>query len=107
MAFLMNMSSSTNEHVNTAGKRIIDVEREALVVTARRGCLGDRMAIYGYSGFGREAVAFYVAKEREGPTGPLFGSASGAWAGSWRIATGRPFVMRSVDSRGRPAPCGY
>ena len=71
VAFLVDMSSSTNEHINSAGKRIIDVEREALVVTAEAvDALGDQMAIYGYSGFGREAVAFYVAKEFDEPYGP-------------------------------------
>ena len=71
VAFLVDMSSSTNEHINTASKRIIDVEREALVVTAEAiAALGDPMAIYGYSGFGREQVAFYVAKEFDEPWGP-------------------------------------
>ncbi len=71
VAFLVDMSSSTNEHINTAGKRIIDVEREALVVAAEAvDALGDSMAIYGYSGFGREAVAFYVAKDFSEPYGP-------------------------------------
>ena len=70
VAFLVDMSSSTNEHINTAGKRITDVEREALVVTAEAvDALGDRMAIYGYSGFGREAVASTWPRSEE-PYGP-------------------------------------
>ena len=32
VAFLADLSSSTNELANGAGKRILDVEREALVV---------------------------------------------------------------------------
>ena len=68
VAFLVDMSSSTNEHINTASKRIIDVEREALVVVAEAvHALGDASAIYGYSGFGREQVAFYVAKDFADP----------------------------------------
>lgn len=71
VAFLVDMSSSTNEHINTANKRIIDVEREALVVAAEAiAALGDPMAIYGFSGFGRDQVAFYVAKEFSEPYGP-------------------------------------
>ena len=46
VAFLVDMSSSTNEHINTANKRIIDVEREALVVASEAiAALGDPMAI--------------------------------------------------------------
>jgi nitric oxide reductase NorD protein len=68
VAFLVDMSSSTNEHINTASKRIIDVEREALVLTAEAvHALGDDAAIFGYSGFGRDQVAFYVAKEFSDP----------------------------------------
>ncbi len=68
VAFLVDMSSSTNEHINTASKRIIDVEREALVVVAEAvHAIGDASAIYGYSGFGREQVAFYVAKDFADP----------------------------------------
>ena len=68
VAFLVDMSSSTNEHINTASKRIIDVEREALVLTSEAiHALGDDAAIYGYSGFGRDQVAFYVAKEFSDP----------------------------------------
>ena len=68
VAFLVDMSSSTNEHINTASKRIIDVEREALIVVAEAvHAIGDAAAIYGYSGFGREQVAFYVAKEFSDP----------------------------------------
>ncbi len=71
VAFLVDMSSSTNEHINTANKRIIDVEREALVVAAEAiAALGDPMAIYGFSGFGRDQVAFYVAKDFDEPYGP-------------------------------------
>jgi hypothetical protein len=68
VAFLVDMSSSTNEHINTASKKIIDVEREALVVAAEAiVALGDPLAIYGYSGFGRHSVAFYVAKAFDDP----------------------------------------
>jgi len=44
------------------------VEREALVVTAEAvHALGDVCAIYGYSGYGRDQVAFYVAKDFADP----------------------------------------
>ena len=64
VALLMDLSSSTNEPARFGGKRIIDVEKEALVIAAEAlDALGDRFALYGYSGFSREEVSFFVAKE--------------------------------------------
>ena len=62
------MSSSTNEVANMDGKRIIEVEKEALVLIAEAiDAIGDACAIYGFSGYGRDQVAFYVAKEFDDP----------------------------------------
>lgn len=45
-------------------RRIIDVEKEALVLMAEAlEALGDAYAVYGFSGYGREQVDFFVAKE--------------------------------------------
>ena len=45
-------------------RRVIDVEKEALVLMADAlEELGDAYAVYGFSGYGREAVDFFVAKE--------------------------------------------
>jgi nitric oxide reductase NorD protein len=47
-------------------KRIIDVEKEALVVMAEAlGSIGDEYAIYGFSGYGRDNVEFFVVKDVE------------------------------------------
>ncbi|MBI5119004.1 VWA domain-containing protein [Candidatus Poribacteria bacterium] len=44
--------------------RVIDIEREALVVMAEAlESLGDMYAIYGFSGYGRENVEFFVIKD--------------------------------------------
>ena len=103
VAFLVDMSSSTNEHINTAGKRIIDVEREALVVTAEAvDALGDQMAIYGYSGFGREAVAFYVAKEFEEPYGPTIRQRIGRMG--WKLENRDGAAIRHAVRRLERAP---
>lgn len=68
VAFLVDMSSSTNELANGFGQRIIDVEKEALVLIAEAvQAIGDQAAIYGFSGYGREQVAFYVAKDFDDP----------------------------------------
>ncbi|MDA1036159.1 MAG: hypothetical protein O3B65_04680, partial [Chloroflexi bacterium] len=49
-------------------KRIIDVEKESMVLlmTALE-MIGDRYGVYGFSGFGRENVEFYVIKDVEEP----------------------------------------
>jgi len=45
-------------------KRIIDVEKEALILLAEAlGALGDRYGIFGFSGCGRNQVEFYTIKE--------------------------------------------
>ncbi len=45
-------------------RRVIDVEKEALVLMAEAlETLGDAYAIYGFSGYGRDQVDFFVAKE--------------------------------------------
>jgi nitric oxide reductase activation protein len=45
-------------------RRVIDIEREALVIMAEAlESLGDEYAIYGFSGYGRDNVEFFVFKE--------------------------------------------
>lgn len=57
---LQNSTSVVNSHQ----KKIIDVEIEGLVViTEALQSLGDGYAIYGFSGYGREQVDFYVIKD--------------------------------------------
>jgi nitric oxide reductase activation protein len=45
-------------------RRVIDVEKEALLLMAEAlDALGDAYGVYGFSGYGREQVEFYVAKD--------------------------------------------
>ncbi|MBI4308027.1 MAG: hypothetical protein HY684_04405 [Chloroflexi bacterium] len=45
-------------------KRIIDIERESTVLLIKAlETIGDRYGIYGFSGYGRENVEFYVIKD--------------------------------------------
>ncbi len=68
VAFLLDMSSSTNEMVSGGQKRIIEVEKEALVLIAEAiDAIGDPFAIWGFSGYGRDQVAFYQAKRFDQP----------------------------------------
>lgn len=70
VAFLLDMSSSTNESADGTSRRIIDVEKEALIVAAEAlDALGDPFAVWGFSGYGRDHVSFYVAKEFDEPWG--------------------------------------
>jgi len=49
-------------------RRIIDVQRESMAVMATAlEQLGDSYGIYGFSGYGRDCVEFFVAKEPDEP----------------------------------------
>ena len=62
IAFLVDLSSSTNEITKDAVP-ILDIEKAALLLMAEAlSSIGDPFAVYGYSGFGKEQVAFFVAK---------------------------------------------
>lgn len=72
--FLLDMSASTDERINgkdrpnlslsAEEKKIIDVEKEALVVmTEALQEIGDEYAIFGFSGYGRKEVDFFTIKD--------------------------------------------
>jgi nitric oxide reductase NorD protein len=62
-AFLVDMSSSTDRKID-GRKRIIDIEKEALLLMCEAlEAIRDDYAIYGFSGSGREDCQFYVVKE--------------------------------------------
>jgi len=72
--FLLDMSASTDERVynnekteaslGSGGKKVIDIEKEALVVMAEAlKEIGDEYAIFGFSGYGRKEVEFYIIKD--------------------------------------------
>jgi hypothetical protein len=75
--FLVDMSASTDEPVPDApaGRRVIDITKEALVVmTEALEEIGDTYAIYGFSGHGRQQVEFYLVKHFNEPlTGAVRG----------------------------------
>ncbi|MDZ7669557.1 MAG: VWA domain-containing protein [Gammaproteobacteria bacterium] len=63
-AFLVDLSASTDDAVEPPPRRIIDVQREAmLVMSAALEQLGDRFGVYGFSGYGHDCVEVFVAKE--------------------------------------------
>lgn len=67
VAFLVDMSYSTGEEL-PSGKRIIDVEREGLVMMAEAlESIGDRWAVYGFSTERRDKVDFHVIRDFDEP----------------------------------------
>jgi nitric oxide reductase NorD protein len=86
--FLLDMSASTDEEAEASpaeladdpweaarapavrhrGRRIIDIQKEALVIMAQSlEEIGDLYAIYGFSGHGRDQVEFFVVKSFDEP----------------------------------------
>ncbi|HYA28353.1 MAG TPA: hypothetical protein VEI95_06005, partial [Acidobacteriota bacterium] len=80
VAFLLDMSGSTGEAIKTVTaspplsgsgpmvergqRRIIDVEKEAIVLMIDAlEAIGDCYGVYGFSGHGRDNVEFYVIKD--------------------------------------------
>ncbi len=67
VAFLVDMSYSTGD-VLPSGKRIIDIEREGLVLMAEAlESIGDRWAVYGFSTHYRDKVDFFVVRDFDEP----------------------------------------
>jgi hypothetical protein len=66
VAFLVDLSGSTSRQLETGDQRVIDVEKEGLVLLCEAlEAVGDQYALYGYSGRGRAQVDFVVMKEFE------------------------------------------
>jgi hypothetical protein len=70
VAFLVDMSYSTGDELSS-GKRIIDVEREGLVLMAEAlESIGDQWAVYGFSSHYRDKVDFFVVRDFGEKFGP-------------------------------------
>jgi hypothetical protein len=62
-AFLVDVSGSTSRQLD-GGRRVIDVEREGLVLLCEAlEAVGDQYALYAYSGQGRGQIDFLVVKD--------------------------------------------
>ncbi len=61
--FLLDMSGSTEQRLN-GGKSILQIEKEALILLSNAiDAVGDRFALYGFSGRGNNSVLFYTLKD--------------------------------------------
>jgi hypothetical protein len=64
--YMVWLRSRRAEGLRRAYKRIVDVEKEGIVLLVNAlETLGDTYGIYGFSGYGRENVEFYVIKDLE------------------------------------------
>lgn len=62
--FLMDVSASTRKILGPDGRSILDVEKDALIIMSQAlESIGDKYAIYAFSGKSREAVEYFVIKE--------------------------------------------
>ncbi|VAX21156.1 hypothetical protein MNBD_NITROSPINAE04-1561, partial [hydrothermal vent metagenome] len=63
VAFVADMSYSTSDEL-ASGKRIIDVERESLILMAEAlESIGDQWAVYGFSTNRKDKVDFFVLRD--------------------------------------------
>ena len=62
--YMVWLRNHRGERLRRSAKRIIDLEKEStvLLITALEP-IGDRYGIYGFSGYGRENVEFYIIKD--------------------------------------------
>ncbi len=64
VAFVVDMSGSTGRRLEAGNRRVIDVEKEGLVLlTEALEAIGDDYALYGFSGQGRHDVEVIVLKD--------------------------------------------
>ncbi len=62
--FLVDVSASTSKKLNTGGQSIIDVEKDSLIIMSQAlESIGDKYAIYAFSGHTRKDVEYYIIKE--------------------------------------------
>ena len=64
VAFLIDMSGSTGRQLESGVQRVIDIEKESLVLLVEAlEAIGDQYALYGFSGQGRDHIDFLVLKD--------------------------------------------
>ena len=69
--FLVDLSGSTGQQIGPGGARVIDVEKEGLVLLCEAlEAIGDQYAVYGYSGQSRNDVQILVLKDFDERYGP-------------------------------------
>ena len=68
LEYMFWLRSRRGEGVRRSYKRIVDLEKESLVLLIQAlETIGDTYGIYGFSGYGRENVDFFVIKDVQEP----------------------------------------
>jgi hypothetical protein len=68
--YMVWLRTRREEMTRRSYKRIIDIEKESTVLLIKAlEAIGDYYGIYGFSGYGRENVEFYVIKDIDEPFG--------------------------------------
>ena len=71
VVFLVDLSGSTGQQIGPSGARVIDIEKEGLVLLCEAlEAIGDQYAVYGYSGQSRHDVQMLVLKDFDERYGP-------------------------------------
>jgi nitric oxide reductase activation protein len=74
VAFLVDMSGSTGRQIGSRARPVIDIEKEGLLLLSEAlAAIGDKYAIYGFSGQGRQSVDIHVLKDFEQRSGGRVG----------------------------------
>ena len=85
VAFLLDTSGSTSQTIRKTLKRVIDIEKEGLVLLSEAlDSIGDPYAIFGFSGQGRNKVDFFIVKNFE---------EDGRWALANRMGSIKPLAQ--------------
>ncbi len=64
VAFLIDLSGSTQQHLSNRDKSILQIEKEALILMAKAvDTIGDAFGLYGFSGKGKDQVDFHILKD--------------------------------------------
>ena len=64
VSFLLDMSGSTGRQIGAGQRRVIDVEKEGLILLAEAlSAIGDQFALYAYSGQGRGHIDIVQLKD--------------------------------------------
>jgi len=122
VALLIDMSGSTNRQLDGGTRRVMDVEKEGLLLFAEAlHAIGDSFAIYGFSGNSRQDVEVLIIKEFEEPFSKQVQGRIGAMAPRVQNRDGtairhatRKLAEQAVQTRllillsdGRPLDEGY
>ena len=72
-------ASAAGPPVESPGRSIIQIEKESVLLLAEAvSAVGDALAVYAYSGDGRDRVDFYLVKDFDEPYGRRIGERIGA-----------------------------